>query len=382
MEIYKKFSNLFDVNIIKQLSNKDILICSSNQIKIYSINNFEKIYNFKEIESSIISIKSITEINSTKKNEIIIAFNLSDHTIQIIKLTKRNQINNNSKKKTNSTYRHKLHQTLGFKLNKKIETCICINSILNYLLITINDKVLYYINKGEEKLNYVKEKEYIINQKPKGKKLNIEIIRGITCVQYDGSYFVILIIEILYKSFDLKIYFLKNFELITHFNDIYLIPYKGLISFMTCFNDYKKLYLVLGDNNDRIMIVKLYDDFDIYENICLSGIIKELSFNKNNNSNNYEIKSVCGLNDGTFVICLYYLEPVNEKNYIIRGRINSKTKKFELLYISDNVHNNKTNFITSSTLIGNNKKPEEKYYVSGDHEGMIKIWKMKKFYHN
>ena len=67
MEIYKKFSNLFDVNIIKQLSNKDILICSSNQIKIYSINNFEKIYNFKEIESSIISIKSITEINSTKK---------------------------------------------------------------------------------------------------------------------------------------------------------------------------------------------------------------------------------------------------------------------------------------------------------------------------
>ena len=67
MELYKKFSNLFDVNIIKQLSNKDILISSSNQIKIYSIETFDRIYYFKEIESSIISIKSISEINSSKK---------------------------------------------------------------------------------------------------------------------------------------------------------------------------------------------------------------------------------------------------------------------------------------------------------------------------
>ena len=150
---------------------------------------------------------------------------------------------------------------------------------------------------------------------------------------------------------------------------------------MKCPND-KILYLVLGDKNDGIMIVKIFDDFDIYENINLSKIIKELSYNQNNNSNYYEIKSICGLNDGTFVICLYYNKALDEKNYLIRGKINQKTKNFELLYINDNVHNNKSNFITSSALIINNKKPSETYFMSGDHEGMLKIWKMKKNYKN
>ena len=149
---------------------------------------------------------------------------------------------------------------------------------------------------------------------------------------------------------------------------------------MTC-PDEKILYLILGDNNDRIMIIKLFDDFDIYDNISLSKIIKELSFNRNSCSNDYEIKSICGLNDGTFIISLYYNKALYEKNYIIRGRINPKNKKFELLYINDNVHNNKSNFITSSTFIENtnNKKIKEEYFISGDHEGMIKLWKYKKY---
>jgi hypothetical protein len=244
----------------------------------------------------------------------------------------------------------------------------------------MNNKVLFYINKGEGKLNYVKEKEYKINPKLKPNQINSEIIRGIATVNYDEYNLIILVIEISNKIYDLKVYSLTNFELITHFSNIYLFPNKGLMTFMTCNNDDKKLYLVLGDKNDRIMVVQLFDEFDIYENISLSKIIKELLYNKNNIYKNYEIKSIYGLNDETFVICLYYLEANNEKNYIIRGRINNKTKKFELLYINDNLHNNKSNFITTSTYISNNKKLEEKFYVSCDHEGMIKVWKMKNFF--
>ena len=143
----------------------------------------------------------------------------------------------------------------------------------------------------------------------------------------------------MFQEYDLKIYYFDNFELITHFRNLYIFPDKGLMSFMTC-SDEKKLYLVIGDRNDGIMIIKLFDDFDIYEDINLSKIIKDLSYNKNNISYNYEIKSICGLNDGSFVICLYYLEPLNEKNYRMRGRINNKTKKLEVLYINENAHNN------------------------------------------
>ena len=376
MELYKKFSNLFDVNIIKQLSSKDILISSSNQIKIYSIETFDRIYYFKEIESSIISIKSISEINSSKKNEIILAMSLSDFSIQIIKLTKRNSNAINTKNKSNSKYRHKLHQTLAFKKNKNIPCDICISSFLNYLIIGINNSVQYYINKGVDKLNFVKEKEYKINSKLKSKKPITEIVKGIRAVQYQNYNLILLVEEINFKEYDLKIHYFDTFELITHFRNLYIFPDKGLMSFMTC-SDEKKLFLVIGDRNDGIMIIKLFDDFDIYEDINLSKIIKDLSYNKNNISFNYEIKSVCGLSDGSFVICLYYLEPLNEKNYMIRARINNKTKKLEVLYINENAHNNKTNFITSSIMATNNKKPEETFYVSGDHEGMIKFWKMK-----
>jgi len=377
MELYKKFSNLFDVNIIKQLSNKDILISSSNQIKIYSIETFDRIYYFKEIESSIISIKSISEINSSKKNEIILAMALSDFSIQIIKLTKRNNNATNTKNKSNAKYRHKLHQTLGFKKNKNIPFDICISSFLNYLLVGINNSVQYYINKGTDKLNYVKEKEYKINSKINTKKPKTEIVKGISAVQYQKYNLILIVEEIMFQEYDLKIYFFDTFELITHFRNLYIYPDRGLMSFMTC-SDEKKLFLVIGDRNDGIMIIKLFDDFDIYENINLSKIIKDLSYNKNNISYNYEIKSICGLDDGSFVICLYYLEPVNEKNYLIRGRINNKTKKLEVLYINENAHNNKSNFITSSIMAkNNNKKQEETFFVSGDHEGMIKFWKMK-----
>jgi len=376
MELYKKFSNLFDVNIIKQLSSKDILISSSNQIKIYSIETFDRIYYFKEIESSIISIKSISEINSNKKNEIILAMALSDFSIQIIKLTKRSSNATNTKNKSNSKYRHKLHQTLAFKKNKNIPYYICISSFLNFLIVGINNSVQYYINKGVDKLNFVKEKEYKINSKLNKKKPSIEIVKGIRAVQYQNYNLILLVEEINYQEYDLKIYYFDSFELITHFRNLYIFPDKGLMSFMTC-SDEKKLFLVIGDRKDGIMIIKLFDDFDIYEDINLSKIIKDLSYNKNNISYNYEIKSVCGLNDGSFVIFLYYLEPLNEKNYMIRGRINNKTKKFEVLYINENAHNNKTNFVTSSIMAKNNKKPEETFFVSGDHEGMIKFWKMK-----
>ena len=66
----------------------------------------------------------------------------------------------------------------------------------------------------------------------------------------------------------------------------------------------------------------------------------------------------------------------NEKtNYIIRGRINFKTRKFELIEMNDNAHNNKTNFITASLMIQGNNKSEGYFLISGDHEGKVKIWR-------
>ena len=292
MDLYKKFSNLFDVNLIKQLSNKDILISSSNQIKIYSINTFDKIYYFKEIQSSIISIKSISEINSPKNIGILLAFYLSDFSIQIIKLTRKIKTVTDSKKQSSVIYRHKLLQTLGIKINNKIgiKASVCINSCLNYLLIGISNKIQYFINKGEEKINFSKEKEYIINPQIKSDKYNNEYIKGISSVNYKKYNLLIIIEEIkTINQYDIKIYYFEKFELITHFRNIYIFPEKGLMSYMTCPND-KILYLVLGDKNDGIMVVKLFDDFDIYENINLSKIIKELSYNQNYNSNYYEIK--------------------------------------------------------------------------------------------
>ena len=84
----------------------------------------------------------------------------------------------------------------------------------------------------------------------------------------------------------------------------------------------------------------------------------------------------CWLNSETFAIYLYNNESLNEYNYIIKGRINFKSKKFELIDINNSAHNNKTNFITASSVIKGNKKPEEYFFISGDHEGVLKIWKI------
>ena len=143
---------------------------------------------------------------------------------------------------------------------------------------------------------------------------------------------------------------------------------------MTYYN-LNKSYLLIAGTHDKLMMLKMHDDFDIYEEISFIKNIKELSFNKCNNKENYKIKSICGLHDGTFVVCLYYNESLNEKNYLIRGKINLKTKKFELLEINDNAHNNKTNFITNSSMI-KRKQNNENFFISGDHEGMLKIWKI------
>lgn len=131
------------------------------------------------------------------------------------------------------------------------------------------------------------------------------------------------------------------------------------ISFMTLF-DLNEPYFLIGDKTDRLLIIKLFDDFDIYDEIYLTKLIKEFALNKFNTSENHNIKTICGLNDGTFVVGIICYELDNDKNYktnyLIRGRINLKNKKFELLEIYYNAHNNRYNFITSSLMIkGNNK---------------------------
>ena len=371
MKLYKKFSNLFDVNIIKQLSNKDILISSSNQIKIYSINTFEKIYNFKEINSPIISIQNIIELDYSKIHGILLAISLSDNKIQIIKLFIKNKDNIKYNKKV--LYKHKLIQDIIFKINSKIIN-LHINSLLNTIIIGINDIIFYYQSKEKEKIIFKKIEEYKIKSYKNQKNSEI-IIRGIKSLKTEQDNFIITIEEVLNKGFDLKIYYFENLELITHLEDLNIYPEKGQMSFMSYY-DKDKIYLIVGDGHDNIMILKLFDDFDIYENICLTRLIKELFVNKYNKSSNYELKSLCGLNNGIFVVCLYYNEPLNEKNYIIRCKINFTNRKFELLEINDNAHNNKTNFITFSALIKNNRKIEEYFFMSGDHEGMLKLWKI------
>ena len=71
----------------------------------------------------------------------------------------------------------------------------------------------------------------------------------------------------------------------------------------------------------------MYDDFDIYDEIYLLKSIKELSLNKFNKSEYYDIMSICGLNNGTFIVCLYYkesLKPLNQTKEIIYN-LNVKT---------------------------------------------------------
>ena len=159
---------------------------------------------------------------------------------------------------------------------------------------------------------------------------------------------------------------------------------------MTYFNQ-DKPYLIIADGYDKLILIKMYDDFDIYDEIYLLKSIKELSLNKFNKNEYYDIMSISGLNNGTFIVCLYYKESlkplnqtkeiiynlnVNEKNYLIKGKINLKSRKFELLDINNNAHNNKTNFITSSEMVKDNSKFEQYFCITGDHEGVLKIWKI------
>ena len=343
MKLYKKFSNLFDVNKIKQLSNKDILIASSNKLKIYSITTFENIYKISEINNPIISIYDITEIDIAIPGQTLLAISLSNFSIQLIRL----MIKNTSKKKI---YKHKLVQEIKFNLNIKIKK-LCINSFLGQLIISINNKIFYYQNQDKEKIKF---NSYFQKEEESGIK-NEVIIKGITSLKNKNDNLIItleekniIINKIINKSFDLKIYYFENLELITILKDLNIYPEKGLMSFMTYFNQ------------------------DIY----LLKSIKELSSNKFNKSEYYDIMSICGLNNGTFIICLYYKESLNEKNYLIKGKINLKSRKFELLDINNNAHNNKTNFITSSEMVKDNSKFEQYFCITGDHEGVLKIWKI------
>jgi hypothetical protein len=370
MKLYKKFSNLFDVNKIKQLSNKDILIASSNKLKIYSITSFENIYKISEINNPIISIYDIAEIDISIPGQILLAISLSNFSIQLIRL----MIKNTSKKKI---YKHKLVQEIKFNLNIKIKK-LCINSFLGQLIISINNKIFYYQNQDKEKIKF---NSYFQKEEESGIK-NEVIIKGITSLKNKNDNLIItleekniIINKIINKSFDLKIYYFENLELITILKDLNIYPEKGLMSFMTYFNQ-DKPYLIIADGYDKLILIKMYDDFDIYDEIYLLKSIKELSSNKFNKSEYYDIMSICGLNNGTFIICLYYKESLNEKNYLIKGKINLKSRKFELLDINNNAHNNKTNFITSSEMVNDNSKFEQYFCITGDHEGVLKIWKI------
>ena len=361
MKLHKKFSNLVDVNIISQLSNNDLLIASSNKIKIYSSNSFRNLYTFSEIKSPIISINSIHEIKCPKNSEIILTLYLSNQKFQIILL----KINSKSKKK----YSHKL---LESDIEKKICSMIdiCINSFLYYLIVSQMNKIYYfklYLDLGRYKLIHTEKYE----------TKNSYRIKAINSLKYKDDDYIITIEEKNNIFFYLRIYYFQNFELITELNNLNLSLNEVHLSFMTLF-DQDKLYLLVGDKNDKILILKLFNDFDIYDEICLTKLIKEFTFNKLNISENYEIKTICGLNDGTFVLGIIYKidnDKNNKTNYLIRGKINSKNKKFELLEINDNAHNNKSNFITSSLMIKGNNKSNEYFLITGDHEGMLKVWK-------
>ena len=74
----------------------------------------------------------------------------------------------------------------------------------------------------------------------------------------------------------------------------------------------------------------------------------------------------CWLNSETFAIYLYNNESLNEYNYIIKGRINFKSKKFEFVYVNKSPGDNKTFIlITSSITKGNTKcKSRIKFFLS------------------
>ena len=62
------------------------------------------------------------------------------------------------------------------------------------------------------------------------------------------------------------------------------------------------------------------------------------------------------LNSETFAIYLYNNESHNENNYIIKGKINFKSKKCEFIDIDKNANNNKTFILIASSIIKGNTK--------------------------
>ena len=373
MKLCKKFSNLFDVNIIKQLTNYDLLIASSNQIKIYSPVSFDKIYTFKEIQSPTISINIIEEIYNENSKDIKLSMVLSDYSTQIINLNKKKILN--SKKKYVFTYKHKLNQVITLKnlisnqIIKEIPI-LCICSINNFLIFGLFDTVYYYNENNKNNFQLYKKYDF--------KTKNI-IIQGLTSIQFDDYDLLILAYKLKENFFGIKIFSQENLELITDIEDIGLCPKNNLMAFMTK-SDNTKLYLILGDKNDNVKIICLFNNmsnqaFKIYNTFSITKNVKLFKKNKNI----YEIKTICGLNDGTFIVCLLYKEPDNEINYLIRGKLNEKSQKFEILHIDENAHNNTKNFITSSELLFKEKNNlfNEINLMTGDHEGMIKIWDFK-----
>ena len=281
MKLYKKFSNLFDVNIIRQLSNKDLLIASSNKLKIYSINTFQNIYDFSEIKRPLISINDIQEIQNSKINEIILAINLSNLKIQII------SIKDNIKNK--KRYNHELIQELdllniNFKVsNIYIYKCICIHSFMDNFIISMNYIIQYYKNNDKsEKFNLVKTDEY--------KTKDLLVVKAINTLKSKDNNYIITVehnTESLKDySCSLRIYYFENLELLTEIKDLNLSPQKVHLSLMTYFNN-NKPYLLVGDTYDKLLLIKLYSDFDIYDEICLTKLIKKFAWNKLNKSENY-----------------------------------------------------------------------------------------------
>ena len=72
------------------------------------------------------------------------------------------------------------------------------------------------------------------------------------------------------------------------------------------------------------------------------------------------------LNSETLAIYLYNNEILNENNYIIKGRMFFKSKKYEFIDINKSTNNNKTFILIASSITkGNTKyKSRKKLFIS------------------
>ena len=314
MQLYKKFSNLTEVRGIIQLSNSDILISSKNKIKIFSSKTFQNLYSFAEYNSIKVSINDIHEVQGSNKNEIILSINTLNYKFRIILL----KVNSKSNQKYS---REVLYDEIEQMRNIITVYNASVDSFLNNLIISLSSSIFYYKMKFESgKYNLIKEKEYISKDSC--------IFKAMKYLNHKSTNYIITI-ENKYdppnKGFNLRIYYYENFELITQINNLNLSTQDPpSVSFMTLF-DLDKTYLVVGDKFDKLLIVKLFDDVEIYGEICLSKTIKKFP---STNPLNFSIKTICGLNDGTFVVGMTYYLIQDKINYLIRGKINFNKKNF------------------------------------------------------